>query len=232
MKKNRLSFSENTFKYFDSAQKNRKNKDWFEKHKDEYTAYVQEPFEELTELLYINFASELPKINFLPRRISRPVRRNPYEDVGVISTKATAYFSEKPTSQFEWNPGIYISIGHDPDDNVFGLGLYMVSSRQMNLLRNGIVEDFENIDAILSSKKLSQHWEILRGEVYKRFPRGYDEASEAAKYLRHKQFFLGQDLSPKQICQKNFFESVVKDIEVSLPFFCWVRDIVGVYRKQ
>lgn len=232
MSKQSPHFSPKTFSYFESAKQNKKKVDWFEKNKKPFEDHVKKPFEELTRLLNQNFGSELPGIDFLPRKISRPVRRNLDEDGGLVRTNAMAYFSEKATSQFESNPGIYISVGATPNDNVMGVGLYMVSSRQMSLLRNAIVEDFEEIDTILSSKKLKKRWGDLSGDVYKRFPKGFDENSEPAKYLRHKQFFLGQELSKKQICDKKFFENIVRDVELSLSFLQWVRRKVGVYKRS
>ena len=212
------NFSSKTFSYFDLAVKNQKKPEWFEKNKKDYEEHVKKPFEHLANLLFKNFASDLPNIDFSPRKITRPLRRSSDQFGNIVRSNSTAFFSEKPSSQFEWNPGIYISIGAFPEDNVMGLGLYMVSSRQMKLLRNAIVEDFEKIDSILSAKKLKKNWGELRGEIYKRFPKGFDENSEQAKYLRQKQFYLGQNLSEKQICDKNFFDKVLRDVEVSISF--------------
>lgn len=224
------TFSKKSFDYFDRAKRNSKNKEWFLKHQPDFKENVFEPFAHLTERLNEEFSKELPQIPFLPRKISRPLRRNPDEKGGIIRSSAYTYFSEKPTSQFEWNPGIYVSIGTKSDDNVLGLGLYMVSSRQMSLLRQALVDDFDEIDRILSSKKLKARWGRLSGELYKRFPKGFDESSEAAKYLRHKQFFLSQELTPKRVMQKNFAETLVADVECALPFLIWIRKTVGVYR--
>jgi len=232
MKPGPALFSKKTYAYFEAARKNRKNREWFQKHKAEYEEFVHEPFLHLTERLKSEFSEDLQKIDFGPRKISRPVRRNPDEDGGLLRSNAFTYFCEKNSSQFEWNPGTYISIGSKMDENVLGMGMYMVSSRQMSLLRQALVSDFENIDQILSSKKLKSRWGSLSGELYTRFPRGYDENGEAAKYLRHKQFFLGQDLTQKRVLNKNFADEIVKDIEGALPFLKWIRKSVGTYQGR
>lgn len=232
MKKTKPQFSSKTFTYFDSAIKNKKKIDWLEKHKSDYNEFVKAPFENLTQQLKENFSNEVPRIDFLPRKISRPLRRNPDADGAFVRTHVMAFFSEKATSQFEWNPGIYISIGSVPNDNVVGLGLYMVSSRQMSLLRHALVDDYAEIDSILTNKKLKKSWGNLQGEIYKRFPKGFDENSEAAKYLKHKQFFLSQKLTRKQICDPKFCDQVVKDIEIAIPFLQWIRSKVGVYQRN
>ena len=189
-----VRFSPNAFEYFDIAHRQKKNKAWLEKHLDEYEEFVSKPFVALVELLHQEFSGDLPKIDFLKRRISRPLRRNRDADGGIVRTQATAYFAEKTTSQFEWNPGIYFSLGAKADDNIFALGLYMVSSRQMSRLREGLVNDFDTIEGVLGAKKLVSRWGGLSGEMYKRFPKGFDESLPTAKLLKHKQFFLSQSL--------------------------------------
>jgi len=225
-------FSTKTFQYFAAARRNKKNKLWFERHRDEYEEYVKRPFEELTRLLDLNFSSELPGIDFRPRKVSRPTLRTPADDGSLVRLNSYAFFSEKQTSQFEWNPGIYVSLGDPSKENVLAIGLYMVSSRQMSRLRAGISENFSEIDSILSAKKLKSRWGQIGGEVYKRFPKGYDENSPPAKYLRHKQFFLSQDVAPKEFCQKRFFDRVIQDVDQGLPFLQWVRKTVGVYQRR
>ena len=225
-------FTKKTFSYFESTRAHRKNKDWFLKHKVEFEENVKIPFVKLTERLQTEFASELPRVDFLPRKLSRPVRRNPDEGGAFLRSNAFVYFAEKATSQFEWNPGIYISIGAQGEENVMGVGLYMVSSRQMSLMRNGITTNFDQFHKIMTSRKLKSTWGKLGGETYTRFPRGFDEKAEAAIYLRHKRFFLHQDLTQKRVLQKNFTDSVVKDLEIALPFLIWIRKTVGVYRRE
>ncbi|MFZ4115695.1 MAG: DUF2461 family protein [Chthoniobacterales bacterium] len=227
-----ISFSKKTFAYFDAAQKNSLNKAWYEKHRDDYQKYVQAPFGKLIDLLKIEFSDELPKIHFFPKKLSKPVFKNPDLMGNIIRSNATTFFSEKRTSRFEWNPGIYFSLGSQEDDNVIGIGLYMVSSRQMNQLRRACVEDFDVIDGILSNSKIINHWGDLSGELYKRFPRGYDEHSESAKYLKHKQFFLSQKLTQARITSNHFFEETINDIRCALPFLKWLINSVGTYHPQ
>ncbi len=230
--KAKMKFTKNTYKYFDSAKKNKNNRDWFDKHKSLYENDVKAPLQAL--LLEINkkYQKQLPRIEISPDKITRPLRpKNRADDGGLIKTHTHISLAEKRTSLFEWNPGIYFQLGAGADENFFGLGLYMTSSRQVSLLRNALVEDFDRINQILTDKKLKKAWGGLKGDTYKRFPKGFNPESESAKYLKHKQFYLGRSYSRKEVLNPKFGPQLVKDLGTAIEFFNWVRGAVGTYRK-
>ncbi len=107
----------------------------------------------------------------------------------------------------------------------------MVSSRQLSLLRNALVDDFEAIHEILNERKLKKIWGGLQGDKYIRFPKGFDPDREEAQYLWYRQFYLSQTFSRTEVVDKNFFEKRLEDLRVALPFLQWIRKAVGVYRK-
>lgn len=224
------TFSTKTFKYFELAQKNRHNKVWFEKNKDIYLQYVREPFENIIVEINKQLTDDLPRIKINPQGVCRPVRpANRAKEEGFVKNFSHITLWEKKTSLFEWNPGIHIQFGVNPDDNFIGLGLYMISSRQMSLLRNGLVENFDEIDQILSDKKTKKVWGEILGERFKRFPKGFNPEDPATKYLWHKQFYLGQQLSRTEVKDKNLAKKITKDLKLAMPFFSWVRKCVGTY---
>ncbi|MBL7545344.1 MAG: DUF2461 family protein [Bdellovibrionaceae bacterium] len=233
MGRTHMAFTKDTFKYFDLAKKNRSKREWFDKNKDLYETAVKTPMSELILAMAHAHQRNLMRIDVSGSKISRPLRaKNKIEADGAI-VKTLSYFSlaEKQTSMFEWNPGIYFQVGSDDDDIFFGVGLYMISSRQISLLRNALVDDFETIDEIISDRKLKNAWGHLKGDVYKRFPKGYDPSSEPAKYLKYKQFYFSKQYTRKQLLDPRFTQHMVKDLGVIIEFFSWVRKTVGTYRK-
>ncbi len=228
-----MPFSKKTFQYFDAAKRNRKNKAWFEKNRANYEENVKAPFGALLEVLEFKLARHLPGISISVRKVTRPLRPEGRADAagGIVKTHSHVTLWEKKTSLFEWNPGIHIQIGAEKDDNLVGLGLYMTSSRQMRLLRENLVSDFKNIDKILTDKKLRRFWGNLDGDRFKRFPKGFDPEHPSAKYLWHKQFFLNQDLTRAQVTSRKFAQDLSRDLEVAMPFFQWVRETVGTFKK-
>jgi uncharacterized protein (TIGR02453 family) len=225
-------FSKKTFDYFDGARKNSNKKKWFEANEDLYLEHVREPLSSMVSLLHKELALDLRGIEINPKKISRPLRVGQRAiEQGLIKTHAHITLWEKKSSLFEWNPGLHIQVGHKSDDNFIGLGLYMVSSRQLSLLRDRCVHDYEQIDSLLTNKKLVKAWGQLMGERYKRFPKGFDANQENTKYLWHKKFFLGKELSRKDVCSKDFIKKSVAEFKLAMPFFKWVRQAVGTYSR-
>tara|TARA_B110001454_G_C12723232_1_gene436014 strand:- start:19694 stop:20377 length:684 start_codon:yes stop_codon:yes gene_type:complete len=227
-----MKFTKATFKYFDMARKNSNSREWFDKNKGLYEEAVKKPLQALLIELNKKYQRQLPRIQIGPDKISRPLRpKNRAEDGGLVKNNVHFSLAEKRTSLFEWNPGIYFQMGADKDDNFFGLGLYMTSSRQTSLLRNALVEDFDRIDEILSDRRLKKTWGGLKGDVYKRFPKGFNPDSEAAKYLKYKQFYLGKNYTRAEIISPKFASQLMKDLGVALDFFAWIRGTVGTYSR-
>lgn len=153
-------FSNKMYSYFQQAKRHRKDRAWFEEHKPTYLAHVREPFAHIVSVLDREFGPELPRIWFHPKKITQPiyrVNRIP-EDGSVLKIHAHASFAERPTSRFEWNPGLYFSFGLAEDENVMGVGLYMTSSRQISLLRDALANAPDESLSILEDRRLTKRW--------------------------------------------------------------------------
>lgn len=226
-------FSRKTFQYFELAKKAKKKKDWFKKNKDAYEVSVREPFEILVRELGERVSGKLPGIVISPRKLSRPLRSKAQAvEQGYTRASCMFYFSEKQTSMFEWNPGIFMQLGDEKPDNVIGMGLYGPSSRQIKRLRKALVEDYKTVDKILADRKLKKYWGGLAEEMYKRFPKDYSVDHPAAKYLWYKQFFLRRLFTRKEVTSKDFADTVLKAYEAGLPLLIWIRNNIGVYDKR
>lgn len=224
-------FNKKTFEYFDLAAKNQMNEKWFLKNKDLYEENVKEPFGILLQQLDLRLGDKIPKIDLGSKKITRPMKatnkRTPGK--GFIKTESYVTLWEKQSSMFEWNPGIHIQIGHEKDSNFLGTGLYMVSSRQLKLMRRNLDERYDEFHKIMTNKKFKKVFPELLGEKYARFPKEYDLDSPAAEYLWYKQFYVGHNFTRKEVTDKNFFTRVGDELELTLPFFKWVRETVGTY---
>ena len=108
----------------------------------------------------------------------------------------------------------------------------MVSGRQISLLRNALVEDYDTISGLLKSKKFKSVWGELRGDMYVRPPKCFSIDDEYSKLLMHKQFYVHRDYKISEITSKKFATVVVNDLKLILPFFKWVRSSVGTYKRS
>lgn len=226
-------FSRKTFQYFDLAKKNKFKKGWFEKNKSLYEEVIKDPYGILLREMDLRFSDQLPHIIINPRKISRPLRpAAKAEEHGYVKAGAMFFLSEKSTSMFEWNPGLYFHLGDEKDDNVMGMGLYGPSSRQIKRLRKALVKDHKEVDKILADRKFKKYWKSLADEKYVRFPKEYSLDDNGSKYLWYKQFFLRQQFTRKDVVGKGFHEHVLRSFEAGLPFLTWIRESIGVYDRR
>lgn len=225
-------FNTNTFRYFDSANENMRDPKWFTQNRELYEKNVKEPMNFLLNIISLELEDSLNGIDINKRMVTRPLRpKNKQLENGI--NKDFSYFtiSEKRTSLFEWNPGIHFQIGHKADDNLIGVGLYMVSSRQMKLMRDAFFYGYENINKIIENKKFKSAWGEMAGEEYKRFPKDFDPDHPSAKFINKKQFYFSKNFKRTEIKSKDFAQKLVKDLKLAMPYFQWVRETVGVYQK-
>ncbi len=226
-----MKFSSKTFAYFDAVHRNAHDRNWFEQNRELYTEHVEVPFEHLVRSLHDRLGSALPGISFSARRISKPVLRQKDATSPALRDKVTVFFGEKTVSMFETNPGIYISIGASPDDNVIGCGLYMPSARQFRELRPRLAMDPPELRALLAESDLQKHWAGLGGDRFSRFPRGFDQATPGAEYLWQKQWLLSKSLKRTAVTKASFLTETTEAFAAALPFIAWTRKAVGVYKK-
>lgn len=224
-------FSPATFKYFTSAKKNTKSKEWFLKNKEHYQKDVHEPFENLILEIKKKLQHELPDLRIDSKLITRPTRPANKAQEGFVKNFSYATIADKRTSLFEWNPGIHIQFGGEKNDNFIGCGLYMVSGRQISLLRNAIAEDFETINSILNQKKFKSTWGKIQGDMYVRPPKGFPTDAEYSSLLMHKQFYVQREYKKSEITSSKFASIVVQDLKSVLPFIKWIRSAVGTYSR-
>jgi uncharacterized protein (TIGR02453 family) len=226
-------FSRKTFQYFDLAKKNKKKKAWFEKNKDLYLCAVKQPVGELLAEMDHRLSQKVPRVVIGPRKISRPLGpENKAKEHGWVKASAMFFLSEKQTSMFEWNPGIFFQLGDEKEDNVIGIGLYGPSSRQIKRLRAALVEDHATVDKILKNPKLKKYWGGLAEEKYKRFPADYSVADPGAQYLWYKQFYLRRQFTRQEVVSKEFASTVLQAFEAGLPLFAWIREAIGIYNQR
>lgn len=226
-------FTRKTFRYFDVAKKNNKKKAWFEKNRQAFEVDVREPFAHLLAELDRRIGPALPRIAITPRKISRPLRsKSQAEKAGLVRASIMFYLSEKQTSMFEWNPGLFMQLGDEKIDNVIGLGLYSPSSRQIKRLRRAFVQDHATVKRILSEPKLRKYWGAPAPERYVRFPKDYSPDVPGAEYLWYKQFFLRRQFTRKEVTSKAFADTVLSSFEAGLPLLAWIRNAIGVYDKR
>jgi uncharacterized protein (TIGR02453 family) len=226
-------FTRKTFQYYDEAKRNNRNAKWFPKNKENFEASVRAPFLALLEELNFRIGHRVPSIPMGPRKISRPLRAGKRAAKnGLVRASTYFYLAVPSTSRFESNPGLFMQLGDEKEDNVIGVGLYMPSSRQIRRLRAALQEDHASIRRILADRKLKKYWGELAEEKYKRFPKDLNPEHPAADLLMYKQFHFTRHFTRKEVTAKDFPDTVMRAFEAALPFLGWLRENIGVYDRK
>lgn len=223
------NFNPTTFKYFDLAFKYGTDRNWFLKNEELYLEHVKKPMLNFISLLWAEIDDDLSGIEISPKKILRPVKpiNKLVPGQNAVKHYINTNFAEKENSRFEWNPGIFLQLSAEEDENYVIVGLDMVSGRQLKLLRESFVNDHSRIGAIFKNKKFQSRWGELQGERYSRFPRLFEESQNGAEYLWHKQCYFMREFTRKEVLHPEFSTSLVKDLKLAMPFLSWVRETVG-----
>ncbi len=160
-------FSEETLSFLKSLQANN-NKEWFEKHKEDYNQYLLNPLKrlvaELSEfMLTIDpFFEVSPAINRTISRIHRDTRftkdKSPYKSTSWITFK-------RPKKDWKDSPAYFFELSNN--SYRFGMGLYSASPSTMGLFRERIDEKPNEFNKIITYYEKQDTFHI-EGEKYVR----------------------------------------------------------------
>jgi uncharacterized protein (TIGR02453 family) len=172
-KKSFGGFTLNTFKFLDQLQRNN-NRDWFDKHKDQYEDDVRTPALEFIESmidpmkkLSPNFRVEAKKVGGSLMRIYRDTRfsndKTPYKNnIGI-------HFRHVKGKDVH-APGYYFHI--DTEQVFLGAGIWHPDSTALEKIRKHIDKNQAQWKKIINAKSFSNVFKQA-GDSLKRPPRGY-----------------------------------------------------------
>lgn len=211
-------FTENLFRYFDEANKNKFTDGWFEKNKTFYEEAVKNPFTHLIDELSAQFGDDVP-LN--TKKISRPVRpKNRHADLGAVKDFISIIAAKPKPSRFEHPPCLHIQMGALPKDNFICVGMYLENSKQMKKIHQGLDAEFDDL-----VKTVSQIWGPLEGAKYKRTPNIIN--SEFEEYYWYKTFYFNHYFERKDLLKTSFKKDIFKYVESSLPFYQWLDELLN-----
>ncbi len=218
-------FGEETTRFLADLEANNE-KAWLDANRDRYEAHWMEPAKAFVEAAGEALAEIAPGVNPQPKvngsimRINRDVRfsndKRPYKDhldMGIWEgddKKAAA-------SMF------YVRI--TADSLGLGAGNHSLVKERLTAYRDAVVDGSKGsslIDAVSTVE--SAGWE-LRGEHYKKTPRGYEAEGEAERLLRFNALWIAQDdETPQSLGSPEFVDYCIKGWREMLPVHRWLVD--------
>lgn len=227
----------NNFKGFPAAGleflkqlENNNNRDWFNKHKNEYSQIILTPAQLYTADLGAKLQQLSPKIQFDLRtngrgsllRIHRDIRFS--RDKTPYHTNVRIVFWEGKLKKME-NPGIFISI--DKNGAHIYVGQYSLDPSHLRVFRKAVIdEEFGPLlEQAVKKIKSSGDYEIC-GEHYKRVPTGFDRNHPRSKFLKFNSLYAKSNLINAEILKSPAFVDVCfEEIKNMIPIHKWLVSI-------
>jgi uncharacterized protein (TIGR02453 family) len=216
-------FSPEAFTFLRQLKRNN-DRDWFKPRKEKYIALLQEPMRCLISDLGRLCEKDCPEVYFNPRksmfRIYRDTRFSHNKEPYKTHIAASFYLGRKSKEQeTTW---LYLHI--EPSSVFVASGVYMPSSRQLRSIRESIDANPEALKKIILHPAFKRKFKKIVGEKLKRKPATYALDHPDIELLKHKQFYIHLDYSPKAALKKNFVNKISRDFAAMMPFARWVAE--------
>lgn len=208
---------------FLSTLKQHNNRDWFNDHKAQYLAEL-ENIERFADALLAQLNThdliETPSGKKSLFRIYRDTRfsndKTPYKTYWSGSFK-------RATKQRRG--GYYFQI--EQGNSFVGGGFWGPSPDDLKRVRDDIAFDAAPLRKILKSKSFTSLFGSLEGEQLKKVPRGYAADHEAADLLKYKQFLLIRRFTDKEVLSGDFLKEAGLTFKGMRPFFDYMSEVLS-----
>jgi uncharacterized protein (TIGR02453 family) len=220
-------FPKKTLTFLRGLQRNN-TKEWFTEHRDDYDRYWVEPAkdfvvaagEALQKVAPVNYE---PKINGSIFRINRDIRfskdKRPYKD------HLDFWFWEGERASAV--SGFFLRV--TPRQIGIGVGAHGFDKDRLAAYRNAVVADGSAASLEAAVEKVERAGYEVKGEHYKRVPRGYEPANDTQeRFLRFAALWCGEDVKhPPELHNPKFVNLAVREWRKLVPLHRWLADEVG-----
>jgi uncharacterized protein (TIGR02453 family) len=204
--------------------KRNNNREWFEKHKEEYETYVKLPMQSLIVALQPHFEMFAPEFDLHPKkslfRIYRDVRFS--KDKTPYKTHAAAHFVLRGKPKGVEGSGYYLHI--EPGEVFLGGGIYMPDGDQLKKIRKAIASQPDRFLSILGEKRFKKIFRQLQGEKLQRVPKGYEPDHPMAEWLKFKQFFVWVEWDETKSSGEKFVAAAAEVFEAATPLVRFLNE--------
>ena len=207
-------FTPKTLSFLRSLKRNNK-REWFHERRDQYEVHCRQPMLEIVERLADDFRSFAPEMLADPKvcllRQFRDTRFS--EDKTPLKSHLGATFPNRTLGRMN-GAGFYFEIA--PGWVWIGGGLWRPDTSQLQLVREHIVSNLKEFEAIVNAPALKKLGG-LHGDRLARVPRGYAKDHPAAHYLQYRQFMAFREDPAAFATRADFYQQLKKTLEAIMP---------------
>lgn len=200
------------------------NRDWFEKHKKDYEANLVIPGKNFVTAMGAKLKKVSPGIVAEPAvnqslfRLNRDTRfgadKTPYK------TQFSIFFWEGEGKRME-NPGFYLCF--DARNLTLAAGAHEFPKERLEPFRNAVVDETSGKELVKVVNGLKKKGIAVRGESYKRVPRGYDPDHPRAEFLKYNGLYIMEESKiPAELHTERFVTYCVNAFKRMDPIQRWL----------
>ncbi len=203
--------------FFFKMLKRNNNREWFEKHKEEFEIYTKSPMQSFIFSLQTHFARFAPEFDLNPKRsifrIYRDIRFS--SDKTPYKTHIAAHFVLRGKPKGFIGSGYYLEIA--PGELYIGGGIYIPDGDQLKKIRKTIATRGKEFLSIVGNRRFKKLFAPFEWAKLQRIPKGYEENHPMAEWLKYKQFFVGVSLPESKCYRASFVKETAKICEELTP---------------
>ncbi|HEY8401893.1 MAG TPA: DUF2461 domain-containing protein [Cytophagaceae bacterium] len=213
------------FKFLKGLKKNN-NKEWFEKHREEYNGLRKE-FTALVNEIIQELAKADPEIANLEAkdcifRINRDIRFS--KDKTPYKTNFGA--SIAPGGKKGVLPGYYLHL--EPGASFLAGGKYMPDAQELKKIRQEIDYNGEQLEKILKGKNFKKYFgEMYQEDKLTNPPKEYNKTHPQIELLKLKSFIVVHDMGDEVVASKDFKKYYKKIYAEMLPLNHFLREALS-----
>ncbi len=207
---------------FLSALKKNNNKDWFDKHKDEYLSAKENMELAVNEVIRAISVFDKSLSGLKGKdcvfRIYKDVRFS--KDKTPYKTNMGASINANGKKAVE--PGYYIHI--EPGNSFIAGGMWMPPGEELKKIRQEIDYNPKPLKKTLSNPAFKKYFGGLAEEYkLKTSPKGYAKDHPEIELLRYNSFIVWSKIPDKIITSKSFVKEIAKGAKIMKPFLDYLK---------
>ncbi len=196
------------------------NREWFNKHKDdfansqsEFKTFVGHLVEEMQA--YDRISASATKIYRIYKDVRFSADKTPYK------TSWSANIKREGTAL---RGGYYLQV--EPSNTYIAGGFFGPNPQDLLHIRKHLEQDAESLRSALHSREFKAFYGEMRGECVKSAPRGFAKNADNLDLVRHKQFYFRHSFTDDEVLSEEFVKTAAKGFKLLLPFFNAMSEIL------
>ncbi len=221
-------FPADLFRFLKDLRRNN-DREWFNDHKDRYTASVLEPMGAFIDAMQPRLAAISDHYVADPRphggsmfRIYRDTRFS--KDKTPYKTHVACHFRHEAGKDAH-APGFYVHL--EPEGLYFGGGIWRPPGPHLSRIRDFIADNARSWARIKNAPRVKEVGGI-QGESLKRPPRGFNAEHVHIEDLKRKSFYVMTEADPEAALEADFPDTVTRGFQRAAPLVRFVCDALDL----